>query len=562
MIDRSERTEKTKVKVQSTQKKILITGASGRIGSLMLDFFKDAYHCRCIDLNPVQKANEFQRININNYKTVVNAMQGIDIVLHLASPRINQPWEDFYSTGILGSYNIFEAARVAGVKKIIYASSFHVLGWAEPENGELVHADMPVQPDSIYGASKVFAEALGRFYSDKYGISVICLRIGSFASEPNPKNKNDRLYKTWLSPRDLAQLIQLSIEKEDLGFQIFYGVSNNTQRFWDISNAQKLLGYNPQDNIDDFVPKDPALPSLRVNKVTGLRKLKQVLFPKKLPKVYTISDSSGTSRAEVVPERGGMITRWLVDDRDILYIDRNTLLNSTGKVQGGIPILFPICGNLQNNTYTYQGKSYILNRHGFARNLPWKVETSSAQNTIQLSLSHNPKTLKVYPFKFRYTVTYTMEKGAIVIQHQIVNLSPETMPFSWGLHPYFLVRDPEDLKWDIPASSFQEQKTGTIREFSGNFDFNQDEIDAIFHELTAQKIKVADPSRDLSIEVEYTDPFRKLVFWTLKDKNFYCLEPWSHESDALNQVSKNRINLLESRSSLEAVVTIGANFRE
>lgn len=148
--------------------------------------------------------------------------------------------------GIAGTYNVFEAARRVGIKQLIYASSNHVSGWREVIGESDITPEMVVRPDSLYGVGKAFGEALAQFFVDQYGMSIICLRIGSFLPYPN----SDRSLKTWCSPRDLAQLVQKSLDHQDLGFQIFYGVSNNTNRIWNIDNARQLIDYQPQDNAE------------------------------------------------------------------------------------------------------------------------------------------------------------------------------------------------------------------------------------------------------------------------------------------------------------------------
>jgi hypothetical protein len=145
-----------------------------------------------------------------------------------------------------GTFKVFEAARLAGVRKIVFASTNHVTGMYE-RAGQPVNPEMVIRPDSLYGVSKAFGEALGRFYVDQYGLSVICLRIGSF--QPMPRNQ--RMLSTWLSPRDCAQLVWRAIES-GVDFDVFYGISGNSRRYWDISNAQSLLGYAPEDDAEAF----------------------------------------------------------------------------------------------------------------------------------------------------------------------------------------------------------------------------------------------------------------------------------------------------------------------
>lgn len=230
-------------------KKILLTGAAGNIGMSLYQHLKNYYNFRCLDIKPVPEAEEAIAANITDFKAVQSAMHDIDAVIHLAAnPNINQSWEDVYTSGIAGTYNIFEAARQAGITKIIYASTNHVSGWREIEGEKMIVPDLPARPDSLYAIGKAFGEALGCFFVDQYKMSVICLRIGSFVNKPEGLTPGDRLLKTWCSPRDLSQLVQRSIDCENLGFQVFYGVSGNTNRFWDISNATELIGYQPEDN--------------------------------------------------------------------------------------------------------------------------------------------------------------------------------------------------------------------------------------------------------------------------------------------------------------------------
>lgn len=228
-------------------RKVLITGAAGQIGRSLRELLAGCYQFRCLDLKPISGADDVIIADITDFEAVSQAMDGVDGVIHLASnPDVQQPWEDVYRGGIAGTYNVFEAARRVGIKQLIYASSNHVSGWREVMGESHITPEMVVRPDSLYGVGKAFGEALAQFFVDQYGMSIICLRIGSFLPYPN----SDRSLKTWCSPRDLAQLVQKSLDHQDLGFQIFYGVSNNTNRIWNIDNARQLIDYQPQDNAE------------------------------------------------------------------------------------------------------------------------------------------------------------------------------------------------------------------------------------------------------------------------------------------------------------------------
>ncbi len=239
---------------QSQQKTILLTGAAGAIGTSLQQQLGEQYHFRCLDRIRVPQAKDVRIVNIRNFKAVLKAMQGVDAVIHLAAnPNSEQVWNEVYTSGIEGTYNVFEAARQAGVKQIIYASTAHVSGWREIKQEPHITPEQPVRPDSLYAVGKAFGEALGQFFADQYGMSIVCLRIGAFKPDLKLDSSNDRLLAVWCSPRDFAQLVQRSLEQDNLGFQIFYAISNNTRRCWDISNSQTFVEYQPQDNAEDFL---------------------------------------------------------------------------------------------------------------------------------------------------------------------------------------------------------------------------------------------------------------------------------------------------------------------
>lgn len=238
--------------LSSSQKTILLTGAAGRIGTSLRQHLGEYYHLRCLDRSRVKNASDVRVTDIRNFKAVLRAMQDVDAVIHLAgNPNYKQSWNEVYTHGIEGTYNVFEAARQAGVKQIIYASTSLVSSWRVKHEPHIT-PEQSVRPDSLYAVGKAFGEVLGQYFVDQYGMTVICLRIGAFHTNPVIYSSDDRNLAIWCSPRDLAQLVQQSLDHPDLGFQIFYGVSNNTRRFWDISSAQTLLGYTPQDNAEDL----------------------------------------------------------------------------------------------------------------------------------------------------------------------------------------------------------------------------------------------------------------------------------------------------------------------
>lgn len=234
-------------------KKILMTGASGMIGVSLRELLKDRYTLRLQErpggrsIGPARDGEEIVQTDVADLEGMRAAVRGVDAVIHLAASSTGQmPWDEILHNNIIGQYTVLEAMRHEGVTRMVFASTNHVTGYYEL-NGRPCYPDMPVRPDSYYGASKAFGEALSRFYVDEHGLEVICLRIGSWLPEP----KNVRNLSTWLSPRDMAQLAWRAVETP-LTWGIFYAISGNTRRYWDIGPTQEQLGYQPEDDAERY----------------------------------------------------------------------------------------------------------------------------------------------------------------------------------------------------------------------------------------------------------------------------------------------------------------------
>lgn len=229
--------------------RVLITGAAGTIGRSLRTGLRGRYPIlRLVDVAPqppAEAGEEVMTIDLNDRSATEAVMKGVDMVVHLAAVVREGDFDNILTGNITTTYSVFEAARRAAVRRIIFASSHHVMGFYA--RGETVGPDDPVRPDSFYGVSKVFGEALGRLYADKYGLEVICLRIGAFAERPT----RPRHLSAWLSPRDCVQLVQRCLDVPAVGFVVVYGVSANTRRWWK-DDAAASLGYQPQDNAEEF----------------------------------------------------------------------------------------------------------------------------------------------------------------------------------------------------------------------------------------------------------------------------------------------------------------------
>jgi uronate dehydrogenase len=239
-------------------KRILITGAAGQIGAALRSGLRGQYPLlRLVDIAPLAKAEAGEEIvaaDIRDIAAMESAMQGIDCVVHLAGASVEAPWDKVLPLNIEGCYNTFEAARRRGVKRVIFASSNHAVGFHRRER--FIDNTVVPRPDTRYGVSKVFGEAVGRLYADKYGLSVACLRIGTFRNPDRPADSRQLL--TWISHRDMVQLVARCINHPHYHFVTVYGVSNNLRSRWDNSNV-KFLGYRPEDDSEVFAPEILAL---------------------------------------------------------------------------------------------------------------------------------------------------------------------------------------------------------------------------------------------------------------------------------------------------------------
>jgi uronate dehydrogenase len=229
-------------------KTILITGASGDVGSHLRRELKGRYRLRLSDKKPLQKKEKgesFMRADISKMAAALKITKGVDAIVHLGGYSVEGPWPAILQANIVGCYNVFEAARRNGVKRILFPTSNHAVGFYRRDQ-TIDHRVYP-KPDSRYGVSKVFGEALGSLYADKYGMEVFLMRIGNV----NPQPIDKRRLSIWLSPRDLAQLVSIGIERPGIRFEIVYGISGNKRAWYDNANAARL-GYRPQDGSEPF----------------------------------------------------------------------------------------------------------------------------------------------------------------------------------------------------------------------------------------------------------------------------------------------------------------------
>ncbi len=230
------------------KRRIVYTGAAGGIGTMTRPLLAKLYPGLVLsdrvapkDLQPGEK---FEAADLTRPEEVARVVKGAHSVIHLGGHSTEGTWEQILNANIIGCYNMFEAARQAGVKRLIFASSNHTVGFYPRKRK--IGTNVTVRPDSRYGVSKAFGEELGAMYADKHGIGVTCLRIGNVGARP----LDVRRLSIWISPEDIVQLFRIGLEHPDIRFEILYGASDNEAAWWDNSRAHQL-GYRPTGKGED-----------------------------------------------------------------------------------------------------------------------------------------------------------------------------------------------------------------------------------------------------------------------------------------------------------------------
>ncbi|KVU39181.1 NAD-dependent dehydratase [Burkholderia ubonensis] len=230
-------------------RRLLLTGAAGNLGCQLRGALADwADVVRVSDVAPLGDAAAHEEVRVADLadrQAVTALVDGVDAVVHLGGISVDAPFDDLLEANIRGTYNLYEAARKHGVKRIVFASSNHAIGF-HPVT-EVLDADAPQRPDSLYGVTKCFGEALSRYYFDRFGIETVCLRIGSSFEAP----KNPRMLVTYLSYRDFIELVRCSLLTNRVGHVVVYGVSDNPVKWWDNTKAG-FLGFRPRDSSEQF----------------------------------------------------------------------------------------------------------------------------------------------------------------------------------------------------------------------------------------------------------------------------------------------------------------------
>jgi nucleoside-diphosphate-sugar epimerase len=252
----------------ATPRRILITGAAGLLGTVLTRGLEGRYDVVGID-RALRRPPNVRRLNTATSSSLAAAFAGADAVVDLAAiPEAGTPWKDVWRNNLPATMNALDAARRAGVGRYVFASSNHVTGGYEqeppysaivagdyagldPASLPLIGVTWPVRPDGAYALGKVLGEAAARWYAETSALSTICLRIGTVNAEDRPLQP--RHFATHLTHADLLRLVECALEAPaDLGFRVYYGVSRNTWRFWDVADAAREIGYDPQDDAERY----------------------------------------------------------------------------------------------------------------------------------------------------------------------------------------------------------------------------------------------------------------------------------------------------------------------
>jgi galactose mutarotase-like enzyme len=238
---------------------------------------------------------------------------------------------------------------------------------------------------------------------------------------------------------------------------------------------------------------------------------------------------------KVCPERGGIITSFGVNGKELLYLDKESFYDSNANIRGGIPILFPVCGQLKDGEYNLNGKIYFMKNHGFARISTWEAIETNIENQalIRLELKSNKETKKIFPFDFQLIFTYILKNGELTIKQEYKNISAEPMPIYAGFHPYFKAKS-KNLIYETDATQYLDYNDMEVKSFEGAIDLNKMVESAAFIDFHRNNISFKQEELDKNINLEYGKEFKYIVLWSVKDKDFVCVEPWMALSGAFN----------------------------
>ncbi|TKC17010.1 aldose epimerase [Robertmurraya kyonggiensis] len=272
-------------------------------------------------------------------------------------------------------------------------------------------------------------------------------------------------------------------------------------------------------------------------------------------KIYELRDINTNSWVKVAPERGGIVFSYGVAGEEILYLNEETFYDTDKNVRGGIPILFPISGQLLNGMYDWEGRKYSMSNHGFARNASWEVIDVSIHNraSITISLSSNEKTRNSYPFDFNVTFNYILENGKLTVHQEYKNMGNEPLPMYAGFHPYFKIKD-KNISYETDATKYFDYNDGKEKYFNGSIDISNLKEAVVLLDAARKQTSFYLPQLKKKIKLKYDEPFKYVMIWSESDEEFICVEPWMAKTDEFNR--KEELVMIGVNKNLSTVFSI------
>lgn len=272
--------------------------------------------------------------------------------------------------------------------------------------------------------------------------------------------------------------------------------------------------------------------------------------------LYELTEESTQSRVIVCPERGGIVIGCQLNGLELFYLDKATFEHKTANIRGGNPILFPICGQLEEQAYEWNGQTYSMANHGVARNAAWDVVSTNAEGeaSITIRLQSNEDTLRSYPFAFELLFTYVLQNGQLHTRQTYRNRSEAAaMPFYAGFHPYFAIDSDKKIAYEIDATRYFDYNDNVEKPFDGVIDL-EGLVESVCL-LDAKKSEISFPSvQGARVRLTYDDIFKYMVLWSVKDRPFVCVEPWMAMTGELGR--KEELVMLNAGEELQANLTI------
>ncbi|MGM0875973.1 MAG: aldose epimerase [Bacillota bacterium] len=267
-----------------------------------------------------------------------------------------------------------------------------------------------------------------------------------------------------------------------------------------------------------------------------------------------LCNENKTSWLKVVPERGGIITSLGIQGEELLFMNEETLHNEEKNIRGGIPILFPISGQLTKGQYEWNGTTYKMKNHGVARNLPWEVveiNTKKEEASIKIKLESNDATLTSYPFEFELVFTYILRENELVIDQTYHNKSTKDMPIYAGFHPYFKTAS-KQLKIDTDAIEYLDYNDMKNKKVEDVITIDQKEAYVLKSGIKSVRFSLREIGKQITMN--YGEEFPYIVLWSEEGQGFVCVEPWMAKTGELNR--KDELTMIHPGKALRTKVSI------